>query len=148
MPGRASTRHSTASRLNSNLSTGQTRGSRGTTTSSLVCPDEGPTSNLRTQISNAFADAQKTTAGHRKLVVGLRKVQETCVHVPSEGNTRSTEYGEEDFNMEFARCVTRIMGIKKSESVGDRLVRFVGFFLRHSSEKGTTGPFSHHSQHL
>ncbi len=29
------------------------------------------------------------------------------------------------------------MGVKKSEGVGDRMIRFLGFFLRYASEKGT-----------
>jgi condensin complex subunit 3 len=28
------------------------------------------------------------------------------------------------------------LGIKKSEPVGDRLVKFIGLFLKHASEKG------------
>lgn len=37
--------------------------------------------------------------------------------------------------MEVARCVIRLMGVKKSESVGDRIVRYLGIFLRHASDK-------------
>ena len=43
---------------------------------------------------------------------------------------------EDDFNFEMARCVLRIMGVKKSEPAGDRLIRFLGLFLRHANEKG------------
>jgi condensin complex subunit 3 len=35
------------------------------------------------------------------------------------------------------RCVVRILGIKKSEPVGDRLIRFLGLFLKYASEKGS-----------
>ena len=136
MPGRVSARTSTASRLTSKSST-QTLASRGSTTfQSITIPEEGPLSTLRSQISNVFSDAQKTTVGHRKLVVGLRKIQETCVYGPPNGKAREKEFGEDDFNVEFARCVIRLVGVKKSESVGDRLVRFIGIFLRHASEKG------------
>lgn len=38
--------------------------------------------------------------------------------------------------MEIARCVIRLVGVKKSEGVGDRIVRFLGLFLRHATEKG------------
>lgn len=81
-------------------------------------------------------------------MVGLRKTQETCAYEPLVVDGGSTEFGENEFNVEFARCVTRLMGVKKSESVGDRLVRFVGFFLRHASEKGTIGLFVTHTHHL
>lgn len=72
-------------------------------------------------------------------MVGLRKIQEKCIYEPSNGKRSNNTFGEDDFNVEFARCVTRLMSVKKSESVGDRLVRFVGLFLRHASEKGKIG---------
>jgi condensin complex subunit 3 len=46
------------------------------------------------------------------------------------------DFDEEDFNTEVGRCVVRILGIKKSEPVGDRLIRFLGLFLKYASEKG------------
>jgi condensin complex subunit 3 len=92
-----------------------------------------------------FGDAQKTTATQRKLVVNLRKIQEACCYEPPTANDKSGKKGrgevqedfdEEDFNTEVGRCVTRILGIKKSEPVGDRLIRFLGLFLKYASEKG------------
>lgn len=46
------------------------------------------------------------------------------------------ECGEDNFNVEMARCAIRLMGVKKSEIVGDRVVKFLGFFLKHASDKG------------
>lgn len=68
-------------------------------------------------------------------MVGLRKIQETCCYEQST-NQGQNNFGEDDFNVEIARCVIRLMGVKKSESVGDRIVRYLGLFLRHASEKG------------
>ena len=140
MPGRPSTRTSTASHL-SKKSSIQTlnKSRRATTSSTIVIPEEGPTNSLRSRISTVFNDAQKTTAGHRKLIVSLRKIQETCAYEPLNEAKNGREegyFGEDNFNVEVARCVIRLMGVKKSESVGDRLVRFIGLFLRHASEKG------------
>lgn len=45
-------------------------------------------------------------------------------------------FEEDDFNAEIARCIIRIVPTKKSEAVGDRLVKFLGQFLGHASEKG------------
>lgn len=132
MPGRVSTRSSNVSALSHKTS--QTLSSRRTTTSQTasLIPEEGPPSSLRTRMCGAFGDAQRTLAGHRKLVVGLRKIQEACVYESSDSSYGS----EDDFNVEFARCVIRIMGVKKSEGAGDKLIRFVGFFLRYASDKG------------
>ena len=141
MPGRVSTRNSTASRISHKSST-QTLASRRSTASristpTVVIPDEGPSSSLRAQICTVFGDAQGTTAGHRKLVVGLRKVQEACCYEPVNASKKSREeFGEDDFNVEVARCVIRLMGVKKGESVGDKLIKFLGLFLRHACDKG------------
>ena len=139
MPGKVAARNSTASRL-PRKSSAQTLASRKSTTSrisspTIVIPEEGPTSTLRTRICDIFSAAQRTTAGHRKLVVGLRKIQEACCY--EQANTQGQDgFEEDDFNVELARCVIRLMGVKKSESVGDRIVNYLGLFLRHASDKG------------
>ena len=141
MPGRVSTRNSTASRISHKSST-QTLASRRSnasriSTPTVVIPDEGPSSALRAQICSIFGDAQATTAGHRKLVVSLRKVQEACCYEPVNSSKKShEEFGEDDFNVEVARCVIRLMGVKKGEGVGDKLIKFLGLFLRHACDQG------------
>lgn len=70
-------------------------------------------------------------------MISLRKVQEACCYEPiNPSNRRQEDFGEDDFNVEVARCIIRLMGVKKSEGVGDKLVRFLGLFLRHACEKG------------
>ena len=95
---------------------------------------------LRTQFCRIFGDAQINLAGHRKLVVSLRKVQESCIRDDDGGKARKSQdllqFAEEDFNAEFARCVIRLMTVKKGEGIGDKLVRFIGLFLKNASEKG------------
>ena len=137
MPGRVSARTSAASRIKHKTST-QTLTSRKSTASPIaVIPEETPSTTLRTQICYIFSDAQRTATGHRKLIVSLRKIQESCVYKQSRPSKKSVEeFDEDDFSVEITRCVIRLMGIKKSEGVGDRMVRFLGFFLRHASEKG------------
>jgi len=103
---------------------------------------------LRTKIAHVFGDAQKTTATQRKLVVNLRKIQEACCFEPPDtgrGGKKGAEevqedFDEEDFNNETVRCILRVLVVKKSESVGDKVVRFLGLFLKHASEKGTLFP--------
>ena len=137
MPGKTSTRSSATTRT-SHKSNAQTATSRKSAASpTVVVPEETPTTSLRSQICAIISSAQQSTAGHRKLAVSLRKVQEACVYEPAKAGKNSQEsFGEDDFNVEIARCVIRLMGVKKSEAVGDRVVRFLGFFLRQASEKG------------
>ena len=129
MPARVSARSSTASRVSRKSSVNPAQ---------VTIPDEGPTTALRANICAIFADAQKTTAGHRKLVVTLRKIHEACCYEPTNpGKKKGLEsYDEDDFNVEIARCVIRLVAVKKTEGVGDRIVRFLGQFLHHASEKG------------
>jgi condensin complex subunit 3 len=150
MPGRTarSTRTSAASvtRKSSTGTLKSTRASSARQSSNAVdIPDEGPVTSLRTRVTQVFGDAQKTTATQRKLVVNLRKIQEACCFEPPETGKKGGKQGkdearedfdEEDFNNEVVRCVLRVMPVKKSEPVGDRVIRFLGVFLKHASEKG------------
>jgi condensin complex subunit 3 len=144
MPGRVSTtRSARTSAAVSHKSSAQTLNSRASTTSRISssyseAADETPENELRTQISSIFRDAQRTTASHRKLVINLRKIQEACCYEPTskkKNKTGAEDFDEEQFTYEFTRCVLRVMPVKKSESVGERSIRFTGMFLRHATEK-------------
>ncbi|PMD37455.1 condensin subunit Cnd3 [Hyaloscypha variabilis F] len=144
MPGRVSTaRSSRTSAAVSHKSSVQTLNSRASTASRISspyveAPEETPENELRTQVSSLFRDAQRTTASHRKLVINLRKIQEACCYEPTSNKKNKTgaeDFDEEQFTYEFTRCVLRVMPVKKSESVGERAIRFIGLFLRHANEK-------------
>lgn len=94
---------------------------------------------MRVEICTTFADSQKTTSGHRKLVARLRKIQEACCYIPQSNlkkrNPLGDSFEEADFNAEVERCVLRVMGLRKTEAAGDRVVRFLGLFLKSASEK-------------
>lgn len=102
-------------------------------------PDEGADTSLRRAICIVFSDAQKSTAGHRKCVISLRKIQEACcfepVNLKKGKSATADEFGEEEFNAETVRCVLRVLAVKKSEPVGDRVVRFLGTYLNVASQK-------------
>lgn len=107
----------------------------------ISLPEDGPVTDLRRYICSIFSDSQRNTAGHRKLNARLRKVQEQCCYEPTSGkgkkNDQPFEFREEDFNAEFNRCAVRVLGVKKTEGAGDRVVRFIGLFLKTASEKDT-----------
>jgi len=144
MPGRPSrsTRNSNAAvARKSSTTTLKSRGSASARTSAhaVEIPDEGPVTSLRTRICQIFGDAQKTTATQRKLVVNLRKIQEACCYEPPDPKKKAKQdedFDEAEFNEEMGRCVLRMLGVKKSEPVGDRIIRFLGVFLKHATEKG------------
>lgn len=150
MPGRVSTRSTRASTAAGSTTTTSPRkstiharpsSSHRVSSPQLVIPAEGESSDLRLRICSIFTDAQATNTGHRKLVINLRKLQGNCCYASNRRNGKGTAGAEDEveeatFNEEVGRCVIRLMGAKKSESVGDRVVRFLGLFLTHASEKG------------
>ena len=135
MPGRTTTRNTTAPR---NKSPARTLTSRSKTTSPTTIERQDQNlSSLRSQICSILSDAQKTTVGQRKLVVGLRKIQEVCCYEPTQHRQSTRKnFCEDDFNEEITRCVIRLMVVKRSEAVGDRLIGFLGVFLRYANDKG------------
>ncbi|KAM0139906.1 hypothetical protein ACHAP3_002967 [Botrytis cinerea] len=142
MPGKVSSRSSRTSASGSRKSTTAEPSSRRSATSKssapyVEVPEETPDNELRTQVSTIFRDSQRNTASHRKLVVNLRKIQEACCYEPTskKNKTGAEDFDEEEFTYEFTRCVLRVMPIKKSESVGEKAIRFIGLFLRHANEK-------------
>ncbi|PNH51587.1 hypothetical protein VD0003_g5671 [Verticillium dahliae] len=141
MPSRVPSRSTRTSTAVSHKASSSTLNPRASTTSRassvpVDVPAENPDSPLRSQICTVFRDAQRNTASHRKLVVNLRKIQEACCYEPTNPKkTDMNNFDEEAFNHEFVRCVLRVMPVKKSESVGEKVIRFVGVFLRHANEK-------------
>lgn len=117
---------------------GRITGSRSARSSAynVEVPDEGDDTSLRTRICQIFGDAQNSTVTQRKLQITLRKVQENCCFEPQDPSKSDEGYDEEDFINEFTRCILRILTVKKGELVGDRVIRFLGLFLKHASEKG------------
>lgn len=137
MPGRVATRNVESLSAAQKAPSQPLRSRRTTASPNVAIPAEGPASPLRTRICLIFGDAQKSTAAHRKLAVNLRKIQEECCYEQtSRHGLDQGDFGEDDFNVEIARCVIRLMGVKKSEGAGDRIVRFLGMFLRRATDKG------------
>lgn len=141
--GRASTKTSTAA---ARASTASRQPSV-----NVDIPEEIPENELRTQVAAVFREAQRNTATHRKSAVTLRKLQEACCYEPTTAKkTAAADFDENDFNNEFIRCVLRIMPVKKSESVGEKTIRFVGVFMRHATDKDNelAGEIEEDSSHM
>ncbi|KAE9974513.1 hypothetical protein BLS_010036 [Venturia inaequalis] len=146
MPGRTSVRANVRAARNSDATVSRkssttTLKSRASSTRSsayaVQIPDEGEVTSLREAICSIFSDAQRGAATQRKSVVTLRKVQEACCYESAKPrkNALDQDYDESEFNEEVGRCALRLLGIRKAEPVGDRLIKFMMLFLKHSSEK-------------
>lgn len=146
MPARVSARASAA--------TASRKSSTQPSTAPANIPEEPPlpstSPQLRANVVAIFADAQRSIASHRKLVVRLRKIQENCSGIAKKEkkNKNNAENGpvgeaggvaEKEFNIEICRCVIRVLGVKKTEGAGDRIIKFLGTFLKSASDKGEWG---------
>lgn len=138
MPGRIARGSRASASAVSRKSSTQTLKSAGRNSSPVTdIPDEGGDTSLRRAICTVFADAQKSTAGHRKAIISLRKIQEACCYEPVnyKHGKQNEDFDAEDFNTEVKRCVLRILAVRKAEPVGDRVVRFLGTYLNVASQK-------------
>ncbi|CUS23527.1 LAQU0S10e02476g1_1 [Lachancea quebecensis] len=70
-------------------------------------------------VADVFQNAQSTYAGHRRHIAVLKRIQ-----------AKAVEQGyEEVFNYWFDKMVTLVLPLKRTEPVGDRIVRLVGGFI-------------------
>ncbi|KIM27971.1 hypothetical protein M408DRAFT_70480 [Serendipita vermifera MAFF 305830] len=88
-------------------------------------------------IFNIFQQAQANIASHKKNVVQLHKL-----HSQAAQHTESTAkgirlVGEKAFNKAFEDAVYKVLPLKKGTTVADRIVKFVGLFVKFTVEKTT-----------
>jgi condensin complex subunit 3 len=148
MPGRPSVRANRAAaterptrKASATATKSRASSTRSSTNQAVEIPDEGESTSLRERVCTIFSDAQRGAVTQRKSAVGLRKIQELCCYETPNPKKHAfaqdaRDHDESDFNEEVGRCALRILAVKKSEPVGDRLVKFLGLFLKHASDKG------------
>lgn len=85
-----------------------------------------------------FEQAQNTTANHQKNRVALHKLhKEAATHIESVQNGTSVKLvGERAFEDAFINMVNHALHVKKGVPLADRVVRFVGSYVRFMNEKG------------
>ncbi|CAE6456052.1 unnamed protein product [Rhizoctonia solani] len=89
-------------------------------------------------IPEIFQQVQASTANHNKNCVALAKLFSGCAGIYEEvqsrgGGIRLT--GEKAFQLTFARMVNNVLPIKKGVSNADRVIRFIGSFVKHITDK-------------
>jgi len=82
-----------------------------------------------------FQQAQASVASHKKNVVQLHKL-----HTQAAQDVESTPkgvrlVGEKSFNKAFEDAVYKVLPLKKGTTVADRIVKFVGLFVKFTVEK-------------
>ncbi|CAE6535416.1 unnamed protein product [Rhizoctonia solani] len=89
-------------------------------------------------IPEIFQQVQASTANHNKNCVALAKLFSGCAGIYEEvrsrgGGIRLT--GEKAFQLMFARMVNNVLPIKKGVSNADRVIKFIGSFVKYITDK-------------
>lgn len=82
---------------------------------------------IKFTVCRLFTESQHNSSSHRQNVHSLRKLLTQCSNDSSM---------EEQFFVSFVHCVMVILGLKKSDEVGTRMIRFVAGFVVYLAEHG------------
>ncbi|OCH93098.1 hypothetical protein OBBRIDRAFT_725376 [Obba rivulosa] len=87
---------------------------------------------LRSSLPKIFDQAQNTTANHQKNFVALYKLQaDAATHTEAVQNGKSIKLtGEREFEECFIVMLSRVLPVKKGNSVADRIMKFVGGYTK------------------
>ncbi len=83
-----------------------------------------------------FMQCQYSMATHKKNIIHLAKIHAGSSDVWEEVPHGIKLTGEKAFNDQFLNMVNRILSIKKGIPNADRIVKFIGAFIMHISQKG------------
>ncbi|KAL6308311.1 nuclear condensing complex subunit [Sparassis latifolia] len=88
-------------------------------------------------IARIFDQAQSTAANHQKNFVALYKLQtDAATHTEPVQNGRSIKLvGEREFEDVMLDMLARVLPMKKGVTVADRIMKFVGGYVRFINEK-------------
>ncbi|CCA67302.1 related to condensin complex subunit 3 [Serendipita indica DSM 11827] len=89
------------------------------------------------KVSSIFQQVQANVASHKKNMVQLHKL-----HVQCSQHTQPTAQGlrlvgEKVFNSAFREMICHVLPLKRGTTVADRVVRFVGTYVKYLGEKTT-----------
>ncbi|KAL0960147.1 hypothetical protein HGRIS_011782 [Hohenbuehelia grisea] len=92
---------------------------------------------LLSHIPRVFEQAQFTVNNHQKNIVALHKIHaEAAEHVEELTNGRgSKQVGERAFIDRLLEMVVKILVLKKGTTNVDRIVRFIGAYIKYANER-------------
>lgn len=92
---------------------------------------------LSTSIPKIFEQVQNTTANHQKNYVALHKLQqESATHTELTDRGGTKMVGERVFEDTLLSMLSRALPVKKGAGVADRIIKFVGGYVKYMNEKG------------
>lgn len=95
------------------------------------------TQELIGQVARIFDEAQKSLNNHVKNHVSLYKIHLVFAgHRESMKSNRVKLKGERQFQMVIQGLLNKLLALKKGEVSADRVVKFLGGYLKFINEKG------------
>jgi len=91
---------------------------------------------LLAAIPRIFDQASSSTANHKKNHVALYKIQDELAKWTEPLKKSIRIIGERKFQDTFLILFARVIPLKKGEASGDRIVKFVGGYIKFINEKG------------
>jgi len=93
---------------------------------------------LYESVANIFEQAQASLANHKKNSVALFKIHARAAEVtqPSKSGNGVKLVGEKAFQEVIVDMISRVLVVKKGPANADRIVKYVGGFVRFMNEKG------------
>jgi len=93
---------------------------------------------LHESVSAIFEQAQLSLANHKKNCVALYKIHTNAAAVtqPGKNGNGAKLIGEKAFQDVFLDMISRVLVVKKGPVTADRIVKYVGAFVKFMNEKG------------
>ncbi|KAH0581314.1 hypothetical protein H2248_012409 [Termitomyces sp. 'cryptogamus'] len=93
--------------------------------------------NLAESIAAIFDQVQLSLANHRKNCVALYKLHQQAAAVTQTGSNGAVVrlVGERKFGDAFIGMVNRVLVVKKGSATADRVIRFIGSYVKFVNEK-------------
>ncbi|KAK2461192.1 hypothetical protein APHAL10511_006719 [Amanita phalloides] len=89
---------------------------------------------LPERVAAIFDQSQISLASHRKNCVALHKIHVQASAIVKNGNATKL-VGERAFGNAFIDMITRVLVVKKGPATADRIVKFVGTYVKFMNEK-------------
>ena len=97
-----------------------------------------PLVDLQKDIPRIFDQVQTSTANHQKNFVALYKLQTEAAKKTEEVKGGKKLTGEREFENVFFTLLARVLPVKKGATAADRVVKFVGAYIKFISERGAS----------
>lgn len=93
---------------------------------------------LHDAVADVFNQVQGSLANHRKNCVNLYKLHvQAAGHIESNSKATVKLVGEQAFARVFLDMVTRVLTVKKGVTSADRIIKFIGSYVKYINEKGS-----------